>query len=91
MNIELNKRVTLTTTHSASSYRIPVLVIDGVAYGWADNFKPALIEILKSGDEFDRLHQMHTGEQLLTQLALKKGGYESPEIKAVRAFYASRA
>lgn len=36
ININGNTQAVLTTEHSASSYAMPVLVIDGIAYGQSD-------------------------------------------------------
>ena len=79
--IKLSDRISLTTERAESSYGIPVLVIDGTAYGRDDAWTQPLRDAQKSGDEFDRLIDMCTGEQSLVQLARSVGG-----IEAVKAF-----
>ena len=38
--------IILTTDHAASSYGQPVLIIDGQAYGPADNFYGCTLEVM---------------------------------------------
>lgn len=85
MNIKLNSRISITTERAESSYGIPVLVIDDVAYAIGDNFMPALNEARELG-ELAFLGEMDTAETALYGLA-SRGGY-GEKTQAVKEFLA---
>lgn len=76
MNIKLADRISLTTEHSASSYGIPVLVIDGQAYGPGDYGWALRQALYDPNDILNWLEGCYTDEQLLLDLC-----YDNPEAK----------
>lgn len=68
MNVKLTDRIFLTTEHSASSYGIPVLVIDGEAYGPADYGLALRQALYDPNDKLNWLQAYYTDEQLLLGL-----------------------
>lgn len=63
--------VALTTSHSSSSYGIPVLVVGGTAYGSADHVP-----------RFGKT----AGEYILAFLANEMTGLEKDEVEFIRRF-----
>ena len=87
MNINLNSRIALTNERAESSYGIPVLVIDGIAYGKGDDYSAIYGALDKVGVEFlDNLAMMCTKEQHLSQLCTQHSGYGGEAHKALAAF-----
>lgn len=82
MDIKLADRIALTTEHAASSYGIPVLVIDGQAYGPADYGRALRQALYDPNDILNWLEDCYTDEQLLLNLC-----YDNPEARdALRKF-----
>jgi hypothetical protein len=67
--------LTLTTEHAASSYGIPVLVIDGNAYGRLDRMP-------EGKGELGWLGPMETAEQAVTVAARNAGISDHPMVQA---------
>lgn len=94
MNINLAKNVALTTERAESSYGVPVLAINGVAYGSGDDFGAALRDELRKDfwPELSWLLDMYTGGQLLASMCREydedKGGYAGPAHVALDLFCA---
>ena len=72
------KEIIITDEHSASSYGIPVAIVDGIAYGPAD----VLPIWLK--DELAWLHE--SAAQTVASVALASG-LSGKELEFVRRFY----
>lgn len=78
MSVTLNycdETMTLATEHSASSYGIPVLVIDGEAYGPADHMP-------QGKGELGWLAPMETAAMAVTVAARNAGMRDDPTVKA---------
>jgi hypothetical protein len=89
MNIELNSKIHLTNEHSASSYGLPVLSIDGKAYGQGDDYSAALLHARDDYDPSDPLAFLaesvgvENQHEVIEDWARTRYGERSPEYKAV--------
>jgi hypothetical protein len=70
-----DETLTLTTDHAASSYGIPVLVIDGTAYGRLDHMP-------EGKGELGWLGPMETAEQAVTVAARNAGMLDNATVRA---------
>lgn len=78
MNITLTDRIAFSTDIAASSHGIPVLVIDGSAYGPADEYGAAIRAALDDpADELNWLTGMYSGYQLLLDLCRQHGAMDA--------------
>ena len=74
MKIELHPRISFTTEHAASSYGIPVLAVDGEAFGSGDECTNAVRAALDNpADELNWLLEMYSGKQLVLDLCKQAG------------------
>lgn len=89
MNIELASGISLTTERAESSQGVPVLVIDGTAYGRGEGFGAPLQAALERGSApFAALIQMAGPETHLTSLCTQHSGYGGEAMEALRLFHA---
>ena len=86
MNIKLSPRIALTTERAESSYGIPILVIDGAAFGPGDDYQIAFAAASMGGDWYDILYTMYTGKQLLLSACRMHSGIEGEAVNAYHAF-----
>ena len=70
-----DETLTLTTDHAASSYGIPVLVINGNAYGQLDRMP-------EGKGELGWLGPMETAEQAVAVAARNAGMLDNPMVRA---------
>jgi hypothetical protein len=70
-----DETLTLTTDHAASSYGIPVLVIDGNAYGRLDHMP-------EGKGELGWIAPMETAEMAVTVAARNAGLLDHPMVQA---------
>ena len=78
MKITLTERIAFSTERAESSYGVPVLVIDGTAYGSADAYGPALRAALDNpADDLNRIAGIYSGYQLLLDLCRQHGAMDA--------------
>lgn len=76
--IALTNRIGFSTDRAESSYGVPVLLIDGQAFGAGDVYGPALRAALDNpADELNFLLGAYTGYQLLLNLCANPDAKEA--------------
>ena len=76
--MKITDRIAFSTDRPEASYGIPVLVIDGAAYGPADEYGPALRAALADpADELNWLNGMYSGYQILLDLCRQHGAMDA--------------
>lgn len=78
----LTPRVSFSTDRAESSYNMPVLVIDGAAYGPGDDFRDSLVAAT-TDENFPELAIMYTNEQILVGLCVSHSGYSGDAFAAM--------
>ena len=82
-NITLTGRIAFSMDRAEARYRIPVLVIDGDAYGSADEYGPALRGALDDpADDLNWLNGVYSGYQLLLDLCRQHGAMAMDSLNA---------
>ena len=77
-NITLTDRIAFSMDRAEALYGIPVLVIDGAAYGSADEYGPPLRGALDDpADDLNWLNEAYSGYQLLLDLCRQCGAMDA--------------